>query len=69
VGNKIVPVDLTITYSDNSTSKIHRSIAVWEKGNKTVTILVATSKKIQKVVLGSTYAPDTNKADNIFEAK
>jgi hypothetical protein len=68
-GNKIVPVDLTITYSDNSTSKIHRSIAVWEKGNKTVTIPLSTSKKIQKVVLGSTYAPDTNKADNIFEAK
>ncbi len=65
-GNKPVPVDLVITYADNTTEKIHRSIAVWEKGNKTISINIPSVKKIREVKLGSTWVPDVNKADNIF---
>jgi hypothetical protein len=65
-GTKPVPIDLTITFADKTTSKIHRSIEVWEKGNSTVTITVPTTQKLLKVELGSTYNVDANKADNVF---
>jgi len=68
-GNKPVPVDLTIFYTDNTTEKIHRSIAIWEKGNDNVIINFIPSKKISKIMLGSTYVSDANKKDNIYEMK
>ena len=54
---------------DNSVQKIHRSIAAWEKENKTVTLKLNAAKRIVKVELGSLYVPDVNKSDNIWEAK
>lgn len=68
-GSKPVPVDITITYADKTTSKIHRSIEAWEKGNHSITITVPTLQKIIKVELGSLYDVDVNKADNIFIVK
>jgi len=68
-GSKPVPIDLTLTWADRSTSKIHRSIEVWEKGNTTVTITVPTTQKIIRVELGSTYSVDANKADNVYIMK
>ncbi len=68
-GSKPVPVDVTVTYTDNSTEKIHRSIGVWEKGSTSVVVNVTSSKKIKKVELGSTYVPDVDKKDNVWEGK
>ena len=68
-GSKPVPVDITVTYADKTTAKIHRSVQVWERGNTTVTLLIPTDKKISKIILGSTYDPDINKSDNIYEMK
>jgi hypothetical protein len=69
IGTKPVPVDLTVTYNDNSIEKIHRSIAVWEQGHTSVQLSVASGKKIMKIFLGSTYTPDVNKKDNVYEVK
>jgi aminopeptidase N len=68
-GDKPLPVDLLITYADGSTEKIHHNAAVWEKGNKTITLTTAATKKIKTIILGSTYVPDKNKKDNVWEAK
>ena len=68
-GNKPVPVDATVIFSDGSVQKIHRSIAVWEKGNKNVLLKFNSSKKITKIELGSLYVPDVNKKDNTWEEK
>ncbi len=65
-GEKPVPVDLTILLADGSTEKIHRTAAVWEKGNKTITVSVSSNKAIKKITLGSTYVPDKNKKDNVW---
>lgn len=69
IGEKPVPIDLTLTYTDGSTEKIHRSIAVWEKGNKTVVIPAGSPKAITKVVMGSTYAADRDLKNNVWEKK
>ena len=68
VGTKPVPVDLTIYYKDGSTELIHKSIACWQEGNKTVTLSFKTKKKVDKLVLGSNYDADINKADNEWAA-
>ncbi len=68
-GSKPLPVDINIIYKDGSTEKIHRSIAVWEKGNKSVNINFTTDKFIRTIELGSTYVPDVNKSDNVYEVK
>ena len=68
-GNKPVPVDLTLTLADKTVQKIHRNIGVWETGDKTILINVTPAKPIKRIVLGSTYVPDKNKADNTYEVK
>ena len=68
-GNKPVPIDVNITFAGGSMQKIHRSIAVWEKENKTVILKFNSPEKITKIELGSLYVPDVNKNDNIWEAK
>ena len=69
VGEKPVPIDLELTYADGSQVRVKRSVAVWEKGDKTVTISVPAHKKLVKAALTGTYNVDSNKADNVFEVK
>ena len=68
-GSKPIPIDLTIFYSDNTTQQIHRSVAVWEKGNKTVDVLFSSSKPVIKIVLGNFYDADINKDNNVWVNK
>ena len=68
-GEKPVPIDLIITFADATTEKIHRSAAVWEKGNTTVVLTATSAKAIKKIIVGSTYVPDKNKTDNVWIAK
>jgi Peptidase family M1 domain len=68
-GGKPVPIDLTITFADGTTRKIHRSVGVWEQENKTAAIPVPSDKSIRKVTLGSTYTPDSYPVDNVLIVK
>lgn len=66
-GYKPIPVDLTFTFTDGTTQKMHRSIAVWEKGDKKLTLTLKSDKKLDKVVLGSTYDADKNSENNTYQ--
>ncbi|HEY0355884.1 MAG TPA: M1 family aminopeptidase, partial [Flavisolibacter sp.] len=68
-GSKPVPIDLTIIYSDKTRENVHRSIAVWEKGNSSVVITVPATKRIARIELGSTWVPDVDKSDNVLEVE
>ena len=68
-GGKPVPVDLQITLDDNSVKKEHKSIGVWEKGNTSTIVSFKTNQEVTKIELGSTYAVDSNKSDNIWNAR
>jgi len=68
IGTKPVPVDLTIYYQDGTTQLIHRSIIVW-KDSKTCNLNFNTIKPITKLVLGTGYDVDSNKADNVWLMK
>ncbi|HEX8351155.1 MAG TPA: M1 family metallopeptidase [Hymenobacter sp.] len=68
-GTKPVPVDLTVTFADNSTQKFHRTVAVWEKGEKSVSVTFPADKVAKRITLGSTYVPDSFPKDNVWEGK
>jgi hypothetical protein len=64
-GQKPLPVDLTINYTDGSKDLVHRSIAVWEKAN-TVTLTLTAKKTVKSITLSGTYLPDVNRKDNVW---
>jgi Aminopeptidase N len=68
-GLKPVPIDLTVTFTDKTTTKIHRPVDVWEKGNTTVTVMIPGTKKVSEIILGGPHIPDVNKADNTYTVK
>jgi aminopeptidase N len=63
-GDKPLPIDLSILFTDGTIQNIHRSTGVWELGNKSVEIRFASSKKVKEITLGSPIVPDVNKKDN-----
>ncbi|MBO9199672.1 MULTISPECIES: M1 family metallopeptidase [Niastella] len=67
-GHKPVPVDVTLTYGDGSKETIHRSIGIWEKAN-TISFVIPEKKVLKSVLLGSTYVPDVNRKDNMWNNK
>jgi hypothetical protein len=69
IGTRPVPVDLTIEYADGSTKTIHRSISCWEFGNTSINLNFDVTKPVKKLTLGSTYTPDVDKTNNVWEAK
>ncbi|UOR03512.1 M1 family metallopeptidase [Hymenobacter aerilatus] len=68
-GTKPVPVDLTVTFTDGTTTKLHRSVAAWQSGNTSVTLDIPTNKTAKRMVLGSTYVPDSFPKDNVWEGR
>lgn len=66
LGNKPVPVHLVIHFADGSREHIKRSIAVWERGNKSINITVSSPKPIEKFELTDPHVPDVNKTNNIY---
>lgn len=69
IGGKPIPINLTIYYNDGTTQLVHESVNAWKAGNKTFTIDHLSHKRIKKMVLGTTYDPDINKGNNVWEAK
>jgi hypothetical protein len=69
IGEKPVPVDITVLFKDGTEQQIHRSPAVWEKGNKTVVVEFNALKKVQRITLGSLYVADADATNNIYESK
>ncbi len=66
IGGRPLPIDLNIEFKDGTSKKIHRSIAVWEKGNTTVLIPIGSQKPIKKITLGDVHTPDSHPADNTY---
>ncbi|GAA3957896.1 M1 family metallopeptidase [Mucilaginibacter dorajii] len=67
IGNKAVPVHLTIYYADGSTQTAGKTIACWAKGNKTTTVSFAAKSAIKQIVLGTTYDVDSDKSNNVWK--
>lgn len=69
IGSVPVPIDLKITYADNSTEDIHKSTSIWKTGSKEFKISFKTKKTIKKVELNTKLVPDADSKNNVFEVK
>jgi hypothetical protein len=67
-GGKPVPVDLTVLFADGSKEKVHLSVGFWRQGDPVIKARVYGNTAIQKIILGSTYVPDTHPQDNVYTA-
>jgi hypothetical protein len=63
-GDKPVPIDLNILFTDGSAQKIHRSVSIWKRGDKTVDIKFTSDKTVREITLDSLIVSDINKKDN-----
>jgi hypothetical protein len=55
-----------LTFTDVTKEKVHHNIGVWENGDTSINIDIATTKQLKRVFLGDAHTPDKNKNDNIF---
>lgn len=69
VGSKPIPIDLIVYYADGTTQQIHQSIKAWTNGEQSYTANFVAKGTVTKIVLGGSYDPDSNKANNTWEAK
>ncbi|MEO3408155.1 M1 family metallopeptidase [Mucilaginibacter sp. CAU 1740] len=67
VGTEVVPVHLSVYYKDGSKQTFGRSIACWEKGNKTTTLSFKADKPIDKIVLGKPYDVEIDLSNNVWK--
>jgi len=67
IGNKAVPVHLTVFYADGSKQSVGKSIAAWAKGNKTTLLNFTAKGAIKQIVLGTTYDADADKKNNVWK--
>ncbi len=67
VGSKPLPVDLVVTYADNTSTTIHKDVSVWEKGNKTTELSFKPAKAVKKLELKHSHTPDSNRKNNVYE--
>lgn len=66
-GTKMVPVDLTVYYTDGTTKLIHKDISCWKNGNRDIAIIFTADKPVARLVLGGIYDADVNKTNNVYE--
>jgi len=68
-GGRPLPVDLTLNYADDSSEKLHQSVAVWEAGDKVISVALKTTKKLKRVIIGAALVPDKFDNNNFLNVK
>jgi hypothetical protein len=69
VGNVPVPIDLEVTYSDNTKENIYKNTASWKNGNTEFLIELNGKKEIKKVELLTKRSADAEQKNNVWEKK
>jgi hypothetical protein len=69
VGNLPVPIDLTLTFEDDTQVNIKESTAIWENGNNEVWLDVNTKTNVKSVEMLNKNIPDADASNNKFEIK
>ncbi len=69
LGTLPVPVDLEITFTDNTKETVFANLDIWKTGRKEYEVKLKGSKTIKSVKLGSLYIPDINTNNNKYPKK
>ncbi|KAF2516667.1 M1 family metallopeptidase [Flavobacterium foetidum] len=66
-GKLLMPIHLTITFSDGSKETISKKIYCWKKDYSDVSIIFPTQKTISQINLGDSFDVDINPEDNVWK--
>jgi hypothetical protein len=66
IGGFAIPIDVMITYADNTTATMHYSASIWQKNTTMATVQINTNKKITSVKLDTGIFMDANEKDNML---
>jgi hypothetical protein len=67
MGTLPTPVDISIVYSDGSTSTISKKMDIWKSGAKEIEITDDSEKEIKSAVLGNDVTPDIDAKNNYYK--
>jgi hypothetical protein len=66
-GKYPAPVSLLITYSDQSTERIEKSVSVWSQGQKQYKLSLPMTRRIKSVELSDPLIPDADASNDYYE--
>ncbi|KAF0143119.1 MAG: Aminopeptidase N [Stygiobacter sp.] len=69
IGIVPIPIELEITYSDNTKEKVNHSTSTWKTGNAEFKIELKNSKEVKRVELLDDGSPDGKLKNNVWEKK
>lgn len=69
VGGFVIPFDVIVTYSDNTTETVHQTPSIWERNQKLATITLKTNKQIKQVKADGGIFMDATPENNTFIVK
>jgi len=67
MGTLPTPVDISIVYSDGSTSTISKKMDIWKNGAKQIEVTDDSGKEIKSAVLGNDVTPDIDEKNNYYK--
>lgn len=67
IGNKPVPINLIIQYTDGSSEVVHETVAIWKDGNDRYTLFLPSDKEISSLELSGTHIPDVDVSNNTWQ--
>jgi hypothetical protein len=65
-GANPVPIDLSLTWDDDSQTVLHEPVSVWRDGSRSHLFEVPARGEIRDITLGLTGTPDANPANNAY---
>ncbi len=65
-GKLPVPVRLTVTFENGSTTLIRRSVDAWRDGARELVIALTGPTKVKTIRLGDGFIPDADPSDNVY---
>ena len=68
-GGYPAPVEVVVTYADNSTESFHQTPAIWQANPQEAKIVVPTKKPVASIALDGGIFMDANASDNQWKAK
>lgn len=68
-GNIPTRVKLTVEYKDGTTKVFNKSSRVWSNGDSEIIINIEKTEKINKIMLGDKYIPDSVPENNVYYYK
>src|SRR5581483_9359242 len=69
IGGFVAPVNVVVTYSDETNETFHQTPVIWEQDQKQTTVNISTKKKIKSVQLKGGIFMDADESNNTWSEK